>query len=70
MRGHPGSCLLVLKPVCFRTTTKAERLQEYLAVGSLPDLTDAEVEEIEKTGSTLHKRFFVSTFRHIIRVRL
>ena len=42
------------------TTGKPERLQEYLAVGGLPDLTDEEVLEIDTVGSTFHYRAFVS----------
>ncbi|KAF7800274.1 hypothetical protein EIP86_011521 [Pleurotus ostreatoroseus] len=43
---------------CITTTSKAERLQEYLAVGGLPDLTDEEVQEIDEVGSTVHHRAF------------
>ena len=42
------------------TTRTASRLQEYLAVGALPDLTDAEVDEIDQTGGKEHHRYFVS----------
>lgn len=41
------------------TTGKQERLKEYLTVGSLPDLTEEEVAEIERVGSTVHYRAFV-----------
>ena len=43
-----------------RTTSKLARLQEYLAVANLPDLTDAEEKEIDDVGSTVHHRAFVS----------
>jgi hypothetical protein len=42
-----------------RTTWKEERLAEYLAVGSLPDLSDDDVRLITEAGSTVHHRFFV-----------
>lgn len=41
------------------TTSKAERLQEYLDVETLPDLTAEEVEEIQTEGSKVHHRVFV-----------
>ncbi|GJE90727.1 aldo/keto reductase [Phanerochaete sordida] len=44
--------------VVVTTTTKQERLEEYLAVGTLPDLSDEEVEEIERVGSSHHHRAF------------
>lgn len=33
---------------------------EYLALESLPDLTDAEVAEIDQTGGKEHHRYYVS----------
>ncbi|KAH8104970.1 translation protein [Phellopilus nigrolimitatus] len=33
------------------TTTKKERLEEYLAVADLPELTDAEIADIEEAGA-------------------
>ncbi|EKM55132.1 uncharacterized protein PHACADRAFT_94464 [Phanerochaete carnosa HHB-10118-sp] len=46
--------------VCVTTTSKLERLQEYLAVRALPDISDEEVAEIDEVGSTQHHRAFVS----------
>ena len=43
-----------------RTTSKLERLQEYLSAADLPDLTDAEEKEIDEVGSTVHHRAYVS----------
>jgi len=37
--------------VIVTTTTKQERLKEYLDVAGLPDLTDAEIESIEEAGA-------------------
>ncbi|KAH9915022.1 NADP-dependent oxidoreductase domain-containing protein [Epithele typhae] len=42
------------------TSSKAERMQEYLDILRLPDLTSAEVKTIDDAGSTVHRRFFVS----------
>lgn len=44
--------------VCVTTTSKVERMQEYLAVGSLPNLNDEEIAEIDQVGSTHHHRAF------------
>ncbi|CAL1704615.1 unnamed protein product [Somion occarium] len=41
------------------TTSKAERLLEYLDVETIPDLTSEEVKEIEETGSEVHHRVFM-----------
>jgi hypothetical protein len=38
------------------TSHKPERLQEYLATGDLPDLTQDEVKEITEAGKKLHFR--------------
>lgn len=43
-----------------RSTCKAPRMLEYLALESLPDLTDAEVAEIDQTGGKEHHRYYVS----------
>ena len=43
-----------------RTTSKLSRLQEYLAVADLPDITDVETKELDDLGSTVHHRNFVS----------
>ncbi|KAH7889413.1 NADP-dependent oxidoreductase domain-containing protein [Phlebopus sp. FC_14] len=40
------------------TSSKAERIREYLATENVPDLTPEEVELIETTGAKLHRRFF------------
>lgn len=42
-----------------RTSSKQERLQEYLAAASVPDLTAEEIQAIEEAGSKLHKRVFM-----------
>ncbi|EKM55130.1 uncharacterized protein PHACADRAFT_94947 [Phanerochaete carnosa HHB-10118-sp] len=44
------------------TTSQPERLKEYLAVASLPALSDVDEERIDSVGATAHHRFFVSTF--------
>ena len=44
----------------FRTSSKVERIQEYLDIENVPDLTPEETEEIEATGAQLHRRFYVS----------
>lgn len=43
-----------------RTSSKAERLQQYLAVPSLPGITAQEEQEIDEVGSSVHYRNFVS----------
>ena len=43
-----------------RTSSKLERLQEYLAVPGLPEITAEEEREIDAVGSTVHHRVFVS----------
>ncbi|KAH9912489.1 Aldo/keto reductase [Epithele typhae] len=40
------------------TSSKAERMQEYLDILRLPDLTPEEVKTIDDAGSTVHRRFF------------
>ncbi|KII88417.1 hypothetical protein PLICRDRAFT_54254 [Plicaturopsis crispa FD-325 SS-3] len=45
--------------VVVTTSSKVERLQEYLAVPSLPALLPEEVQAIETTGSTFHKRIYM-----------
>ncbi|CCM04591.1 uncharacterized protein FIBRA_06772 [Fibroporia radiculosa] len=44
------------------TTSKAERIHEYLAVQSLPNLTAEDVAAIEEAGSTVHHRQFAKFF--------
>lgn len=44
-----------------RTSSKAERVKEYIAAETLPDLTPEEVKAIEEEGSKVHHRVFVST---------
>lgn len=51
------------------TSSKAERIREYIDTENIPELTPQEVELIETTGAKLHKRFFVrpsayKVFRH------
>jgi hypothetical protein len=45
--------------VC-RTSSKQERLKEYLDVLNVPDLTEEELESITNGGSGTHHRAFVS----------
>ncbi|KAF8201563.1 NADP-dependent oxidoreductase domain-containing protein [Pholiota molesta] len=45
--------------VAVTTSTKAERIQEFLSVENLPDLTAEEIDAIEEAGSKLHKRVFM-----------
>lgn len=40
------------------TSSKAERIREYLDTQSVPELTADEIALIETTGGKLHKRFF------------
>ncbi|CCM00716.1 uncharacterized protein FIBRA_02756 [Fibroporia radiculosa] len=40
------------------TTSKAERVQEYLAAEALPDLTLEEVSAIDEAGTKVHHRYF------------
>ena len=44
----------------YRTSSKVERVKEYLAAETLPDLTPEEIKAIEEEGSKLHHRVFVS----------
>jgi len=44
-----------------RTSSKAERIREYLDTENVPELTVDELALIETTGRKLHKRFFVSS---------
>ncbi|KAF9218337.1 Aldo/keto reductase [Gyrodon lividus] len=40
------------------TSSKAERIREYLDTENVPDLTVEEIDLIDATGGELHKRFF------------
>ncbi|KIK19292.1 hypothetical protein PISMIDRAFT_107778 [Pisolithus microcarpus 441] len=42
------------------TSTKVERILEYLDTENVPELTPDEIEDIEAAGAKLHKRFFVN----------
>ncbi|KAH7920199.1 Aldo/keto reductase [Leucogyrophana mollusca] len=44
------------------TSSKAERIREYVDTSNVPELTSEEVDLIEETGSQVHKKFFVSFF--------
>jgi len=44
--------------VAVTTSSKKERLQEYLAAPELPGLTNEEVEEIDNAGSDVHHRHY------------
>ncbi|KAL0946691.1 hypothetical protein HGRIS_012878 [Hohenbuehelia grisea] len=41
------------------TSSKAERVKEYLDSANVPDLTEEEIGAIETTGAKLHKRIFL-----------
>lgn len=45
------------------TSSKAERLREYINTENVPELTPEEMELIETTGEETHQRAFVSSFR-------
>ncbi|KAF5373653.1 hypothetical protein D9758_000690 [Tetrapyrgos nigripes] len=45
--------------IVITTSSKVSRIQEALAVSSLPDLTVEEIKSIENEGSKLHKRIFM-----------
>ena len=42
------------------TSGKKERMEEYIKAQALPELTEAEVTEIDRAGAQLHSRHFVS----------
>jgi hypothetical protein len=50
-----------------RTSSKQERLKEYLGVLNVPDLTEAELESITTGGSGTHHRAFVGLSRVVLR---
>jgi len=41
------------------TSTKEERIKEYLDTVNVPPLTAEEIQVIDETGSKFHKRIFV-----------
>ncbi|KAJ7063488.1 oxidoreductase [Mycena amicta] len=45
--------------IVISTSSKQERLKEYLETPQVPDLTDAEVKAIEDAGAQLHKRVYM-----------
>ncbi len=47
-------------PSSRRTSSKEERVKEYVATQTLPDLTPEEVNAITEAGSKVHHRAFVS----------
>ncbi|KAF7323144.1 Aldo-ket-red domain-containing protein [Mycena chlorophos] len=59
----PGQVLskwvLQKKIILVTTSSKEERLREYLQTAELPDLTEAEIAEIDTVGAKLHKRVFM-----------
>ncbi|KIJ16762.1 aldehyde reductase [Paxillus involutus ATCC 200175] len=58
--GHVLNKWLKQKGVLVVTTSsKAERIREYLDTENVPDLTAEEIDLIDVTGAKLHKRFFV-----------
>jgi hypothetical protein len=50
---------------CHSTSTKLQRIEEYLASDKLPELSDADVAAIDEAGSQETHRHFVS-FRIIV----
>lgn len=46
------------------TSSKTERMEEYIKAQTLPELTEAEVMEIDRAGLQLHSRQFVSPPRY------
>ncbi|KAF8843548.1 Aldo/keto reductase [Paxillus ammoniavirescens] len=44
------------------TSSKAERIREYLDTENVPDLTAEEIDLIDETGAKLHKRFFAANW--------
>jgi hypothetical protein len=52
-----------------RTSSKQERLKEYLDVLNVPDLTPEELESITATGSKVHHRAFVRTLCAVSEIR-
>ena len=46
--------------IAVTTSGKRERIEEYIKAQALPELTDAEVAEIDRAGAQLHYRHFVS----------
>jgi len=64
--GHPvttgqvlSKWILAKKAVVVTTTSKVSRIQEFLDVEKIPDLTAEEVETIEAAGAKLHKRVYL-----------
>ncbi|KAJ3514355.1 hypothetical protein NLJ89_g2431 [Agrocybe chaxingu] len=51
--------LLQKEIVVVTTTTKVERIREFLDVENVPDLTPEEIQAIDEGGSKLHKRVFM-----------
>ena len=46
--------------IAVSTSSKKERMEEYIKAQTLPELTEAEVTEIDMAGAQLHSRWFVS----------
>lgn len=46
--------------IAVTTSGKRERMEEYIQAQALPELTEAEVTEIDRAGVQLHSRQFVS----------
>ena len=45
--------------VVYRTSTKVERIQDYLAVADAPELTSEDIKAIDEAGSQETRRHFV-----------
>jgi diketogulonate reductase-like aldo/keto reductase len=56
------SCFIILSLILStphrRTSSKADRIKEYLATADVPDLTAEEMQAIDDAGAKLHKRVF------------
>lgn len=48
--------------ICGSTSSKAERIREYLDTENIPELSPEEIELIDTTGAKLHQRYFVRPF--------
>ncbi|KAF7304961.1 Aldo-ket-red domain-containing protein [Mycena kentingensis (nom. inval.)] len=57
-----GKWVLQKGAILLTTSSKEERLKEYLGTTEVPDLTDAEIQTIDDAGAKLHKRVFM---RHV-----
>ncbi len=64
-RMSPVNIIAISRSSChriYRTSRKKERLQEYVRVSQVPDITDEEEREIDQEGSKAHHRVWVSSY--------